>query len=287
MPAQAPGHSPHSGAQTMPASEQSCGWAVTMARDPAGRQSPLTVQGSARPATLVSALSLALELVPGSQALNVWLLGRARNGGSRWREGWGGGEVRELFSGPETTARSMAWALRLLSLPSLRGHRAPLCLPHPHPLSCAPTMRHRAWHFRKKLPLLQVPRCPRHLARVHGVPSRCPRTPSQPGCSTTTGSAHAHPLPVPRPLSHCQGLGMGVTRMTNPSPAVGVTVPPKLFTKLLFAKSRPHLFLKRARRKATTVALSVCVLPAAATHTSGRLALGRPGLSPPCRGHAV
>ena len=45
VPARSPGHLPHSGAQTMPASEWSCGWAVTMVKGPARQQHRLPVQG--------------------------------------------------------------------------------------------------------------------------------------------------------------------------------------------------------------------------------------------------
>ena len=157
MPAGSPGRLPHSGAQTMPASECNCGWAVTMARGPARQQRQLPVQGQPglRPWLWLCPMGwnqsrasrLRMAGCQGGQCLPK------RNGALGWREvevEMRMGAVSRVLKPQPGLRWCVARVTALLAVPSPQGHKEPLRPPpHPHPL-CRASQGAGPWCSRKE-----------------------------------------------------------------------------------------------------------------------------------------
>ena len=188
VPTGAPGRSPRSGTQTMPASEQGCGWAVTMVRGPTRQQSqlPIRVRQAQDPGySFVPPVGTG----PGPTALNGWWAGR-QEWGRGWRAGWGRGEAGSCFQGPHTSAslgQSTSWG-------TVPADREVVTLPPPTLPSELPL------HEAQGLVLLEggSPSPRSGMFQAAGQSTRGPLQVSpglpQPGCRASTGSAHFHSL---------------------------------------------------------------------------------------------
>ena len=189
----APAHSPHSDTQTMPASEQNPGWAVTMARAP-------PASGANGPSRVSRACGPGYRFVPwagtgprraGSERLAA-REGSAHCAGTRLGAGGRVAGCLQVLKPQPGSSRARP-GRGALEAPSRGGPRSrpppsrPASMrPHPHKAQGLALPEGGC-------PLLQVPGCCRQLARVHRVPS------SQPLGSLGAWVGHSHwlyPLPT-------------------------------------------------------------------------------------------